>query len=190
MWSGVKIKTEPSEEPVSISELKAQLRLDNSDQDSMLTSLIKAARQAVEAKLHRTLCSTTYIQYHDEFENPIELYRPPATSVTAVTYLDEDDAEQTLDSSNYNLDLNSLPPRIKLADSASWPSISSAPAAVRVEFVAGYGGASDVPEPIRQAILMLAADLYEHSEANVEVTLNENKTLNFLLAAYAVPVVV
>jgi uncharacterized phiE125 gp8 family phage protein len=41
-----------------------------------------------------------------------------------------------------------------------------------VKYVAGYGGASDVPEPIVQAIKLLTAHLYENREAVTSLGVN------------------
>lgn len=185
MWTGIKINSAPAVEPVSVAELKENLRLDCDTQDAMLGSLIKAARIAVETKLHRTLIETEYIQFHADFANPIELYRPPALSITSIQYY-SDDSLITLPTDDYYFNPHSAPAQI-VAKSA-FPLVDNIPNAVQITFKAGYGAdPSDVPEPIRQAIIMLASDLFEHPEANVEVKLYENITLRFLLASFEFP---
>ena len=188
MWSSVEIATQPTNEPVSVEEIKANLRLDGSEQDALIANLAKAARMAVEARLHRTLINTVYMQRHDAFEDVLELYRPPVSVVESVKYYDADGILQTVDAADYIVDLASLPPRIVPAFGKTWPTAQTKINTVEITFTAGYGpDATTVPEPIRQAIIMLASDMYEHPEASVEIKLSENKILNFLLAAYAVP---
>ena len=59
----------------------------------------------------------------------------------------------TFDSSNYLIDSSSTPGRVALNDGQSWPTLLRRINALEVEFVAGFGGASSVPEPIKQGIL-------------------------------------
>jgi uncharacterized phiE125 gp8 family phage protein len=150
--------------------------------------LISAARIAIEAELHRTLINTDYVQYYDEFPIQIELYRPPVSVFTSIKYKDSASVQQTLAVAGYQTDLNSLPPRIIPALNASWPSTDGTLSNVQITFTAGYGltGAS-VPMPIRQAILLFVADMFEHAESQTEINLQPNKTINNLLAAYRVP---
>ena len=186
MWSAIKRTTEPTSEPVSKAELKSNLRLDGSDQDDMLDVLIQASREAIEARLHRTLVNTTYTQYYDSFPKTIELYRPPVSVVTSIKYYDVAGDLQTVDAGDYVTDLNSLPPRINPTE--SWLDTEIRTGAVEILFTAGYGADStSVPDAIRQAILMLASDVYEHPESNVELRMTENMTVKFLLSAYMVP---
>jgi uncharacterized phiE125 gp8 family phage protein len=189
MQSAIKIKTAPTAEPVTKQELKDNLRLDNTEQDSLLDILISSARQAIEAKIHRTLINTVYVQYYDKFPVLIELYRPPVSAVASVKYYDSDGNLQTVSASDYNVDYNSLPPRIVLAENATWPTVqTNKPSAVEIEYTAGYGADETAPpEALKQAVIMLASDIYEHPEANVELKLEENRALKSLLAAYNVP---
>ncbi len=186
MRTAIKRKAEPEKEPVLKTLLKENLRLDCDEQDTLLDSFIKASREAIEARIHRTCISTTYELFFDKFPKVIELYRPPVQSVTSVKYYDTDEVLQTIDPADYIIDFNSLPPRITPTD--TWPTPQDRTGAIVVEYIAGYGDAEDtVPEAIKQAMRMLASDIYEHPEANVELKLAENKSYHFLLAAYAVP---
>ena len=49
----------PAAEPISLVEAKAWLRLDTADDDAVVTPLIVAARQAVEAEARVRLISQT-----------------------------------------------------------------------------------------------------------------------------------
>jgi uncharacterized phiE125 gp8 family phage protein len=156
--------------------------------DELITSLISAARVTIEAELHRTLINTDYVQYYDAFPTQIELYRPPVSVITSIKYKDSNSVQQTLAETDYQSDINSLPPRIIPALNASWPSTDGSLSNVQVTFTAGYGltGAS-VPMPIRQAILLMVADMFEHAESQTEINLQPNKTVNNLLAAFRIP---
>lgn len=187
-WTGISIKTAPSVEPVSAADLRAYLRLDDTSQDTMLAGIISGVRAAVEIDLGRTLITTHYYLDFDEFPCVIELARPPVQSVTSITYTDTDGTVQTLSTSLYRTDLTSLYPRIIPVYGEVFPATLNTTNAMRVEYKAGYGdAATNVPQAIREAIKMLAADIFEHSEASVELNLSENRQTKYLLAAYRIP---
>jgi len=189
-WTGIVVKTPPAIEPVTVSELRDFLRLSGNDQDTMLTGFLAAARAALEVYTGRTFINTVYELYFDAFPSMIELARPPVQSVSSVYYINTSGVDTLLASTDYRVDVASLYGRIEPAYGTVWPSTQSVVNAVKVTFTAGYGTSSaNVPAAIKEAIKMLAADIYEHPEANVELTLAENKTLKFLLGAYRLPVI-
>ena len=167
--AGLRVVTPPSVEPVSVAEVKAQARVDLADEDTLIEGYIRAARETLERLLWRAFITQTLELTLDGWPegSEIRLPRPPLQSVTAVRYTTEDGTLKTLDPALYVVDAASEPGRVVLKRGKSWPSETLVPAAgVKVEYVAGYGDqASDVPEPIRQAILLLAAHWYEHREA-------------------------
>ena len=192
-YDALKILTAPASEPVSLTELKLQLRIESDDdsQNAMLTSYIKSARQGVERYLGRALITQTLQAFFDCFSYQMVLPYCPYQTLTHIKYYDADGDLQTLDSSIYQTDLISEPARISTAYGQSWPTTRSGKYnAVEIQYVAGYGDTStDVPEPIRQLILGIAVDLYEHPELNIELRINENKTYNYLALNYKIPVV-
>lgn len=164
-------QTAPAVEPVTLAEAKAHLRVDTSDDDTYIGTLIKAAREWVEQYLDRTLVHTQWVVRLDRFPyngtDDIELPRPPivasgtATTVT-LTYTMETGGTATLSTSQYRVDRNSTPGAVKTIYSGSWPSHLEDDNSVAVTYWAGYGPAgSDVPAAIRHAMLMLIAHWYE-----------------------------
>lgn len=174
--------TAPSTEPVSRTEAKNHLRVDTTANDSLIDALITAAREYVEMTTGRSLITQTWKFYLDQFPlsellfhewysylgiraNRIILPRPPLQSVSSIEYVDSNGNTQTLSSSEYRVDTVSEPPRITEAQDTSWPFTDNVTNAVTITYVAGYGNnASDVPQPIRQAILLLIGAWYEHRE--------------------------
>lgn len=171
--------TEPSVEPVTLSEAKRNLRVDGTDEDTHITHLITSARLHVEGFQGRHIIQTTVRLTLDGFSPVIRLPRPAWRSVSSIKYTDSNGAEQTLDSSKYQADLTTG--RIIPAYGESWPTTRWELATVRVEFVSGYAddGASppdyraNVPEDTKQAIMLLINELYERREAAIAgVTIN------------------
>lgn len=167
-YHALELITAPAEEPVSLSEAKAHLRVDIDDDDTYITTLITAARRHTEAVMRKALITQTWDVFLEKFPSSryIELPRPPLQSVTHIKYYDDDDAESTYSSDNYYVDMKSQPGRVILRDDASWPGNDLRDAnGVAVRIVAGYGDAEDVPEQLAQAILLLVGHLYENREA-------------------------
>lgn len=165
--------TKPAVEPVSLSEAKAHLRVDISDDDNLISAYITAARQYAEEYLDRALIAQQLTLRLDRFPYEFELPRPPmATSgtltSTIITYTLETQATATLDTTTYRVDRDDTPGRIRTVYAGTWPGHLADQNAVTVTWWAGYGpAATDVPQAIRHAILMLVAHLYESRQAAV-----------------------
>jgi len=161
------VVTPPAEEPITLAEAKAQCRIDSDDEDALLTGYIRAARRVAERISRRALITQTLELVLDGFpaHREIELPRPPLQSVVSVTYTDRDENEHALDSGSYLVDADSEPGRIVLKSGYSWPSDTLQSAnGVRVRFVAGYGGAEDVPEEYKLGVKLLVGHYYENRE--------------------------
>jgi uncharacterized phiE125 gp8 family phage protein len=158
---------------VSLSEMKAHLRVDDSatGQNDLIEAAIAAATEYVDAEfgcLGRALTTQTLSLTLPCFPSERDLSLPvaPVQSVSSITYYDADNVQQTLSASDYRVVLAPNGATIELEQSSSWPSSYQRLDAVVVTYVAGYGNAaSDVPFGIRQAVKMIAAHYYENAEA-------------------------
>lgn len=181
--SGLIEVTGPAVEPISESEARGHLRLDDGIDTTQVTAYILAARQWAESYTGRVFINRTLRQtldstvayggpYHEGFKvapitpvfhDYIELAASPVVSVESVKYYDDADTESTWASSNYYVDTARDIGRIILRDSGTFPSDLRAANGLEINFTAGYGSSStDVPEPIRVAILQYMTFLYEH----------------------------
>lgn len=97
-----------------------------------------------------------------------------ATASVIISYYGTDNTEYFMDASDYFVDDKSEPARICLAYGESWPSTTLRDYnGVCVTFIAGYGDeATDVPKPVKQAILLMIGHLFEHREAVTDKTMN------------------
>lgn len=173
-------------EPVSLAEAKEHLRVLHSDEDAYITSLITTARIWAENFQRRRFLTTAETWYFDGWPsgNYITLPYPPLQSVTGVYYTNTSDVESTFATDNYDVDTNSEPGRIMLKYNKSWPTATLRPMnPIRVPFETGYGDVSnDVPMDVRNAILILVGDLYEHRETVIMgTTVSHLKTVENLL---------
>jgi uncharacterized phiE125 gp8 family phage protein len=166
--------TPPPEPPIGVYDLRAHLRIDEADEDALLESYIEAARLHLEGPrgwLNRALLTQTWDWTLDCFPlGPGRVFHvplPPLQSVASITYLDADAIQQTLAPSAYVVDTRTEPGRIQPVSSTSWPTTYAQFNAVTVRFVAGFGPVQeDIPQPIRQALIGLASDYYEHRDTD------------------------
>ena len=159
----VVVYTQPSTEPISLTEAKLHLRVDVSDDDTLITALIKAARMAAEQETRRALITQTIDAYFDAFDDEILL--PPISAITAITYVDTAGATQTLASDQYAADIYSEPARVIPAYGAAWPATREQQNAVKLRCTAGWANAAAVPETIKAWMLLQIGHWYANREA-------------------------
>ena len=179
----------PAEEPVSLAEAKAHIRLSSDLEDALVGAVVKAARLHAEKITERAFVTQTLRLTLSASEGvpPLVLPYGPVQSVAAFEVFDlEGDAWVAADASAYALAGDRLV-RSERAGAAAWPAAERTHDAYRITYVAGYGAAADVPADIKQAVLLLAADLYENRETMVGsglVVTNMPLSAKVLLAPY------
>lgn len=159
------LKTAPTTEPVTTAVAKSHLFVEHTNDDTYIGGLITVARRMVESFLNRQLITATWEYRMDgEFPTEIRLPRPPLSAVNSVKYVDSNGDTQTLTSSTYQVDVYSVPGRVKTAYGQTWPTVrSDTYNTIVVDYNAGYGtAATNVPDEIRHAISMAVAEWYEH----------------------------
>jgi uncharacterized phiE125 gp8 family phage protein len=162
--------TPPGTDPVTLAEVKSWLRVDFTHDDSDIASLITAAIQKLDGpfgRLGRALITQTWELVLDSFPAAeIQIPLPPLIEVISVKYDDGSGYEQTISPDQYFVDNVSQPGWIVPNSSSPWPQTLNAINSVRIRFRAGYGNnATDVPEPLRMAMKMHIAHLYENRES-------------------------
>lgn len=160
----LKIITPPATEPLTLSELKSYLRVDYSTDDTILTSMISAARIWCEGYQNKKYITQTLELILDKFPcDTIEFSDcSPIQSVTSIKYYDTNGTEYTVSSDDYQVDIDSFVARIVPGYNKTWPTTTLKPAnGVVIRFIAGYGNAASVPEQVKQAMVMHVRILYE-----------------------------
>lgn len=158
------LQRRPSVEPVLGTELAEYLRLDNSDM-MYLDSLIVSARTVIEARTGCRLIEQLWSQLvTGQPHGDIELQHWPVIAVQSVTILG--DTPVTLNPERYQL-VTSARPSFVRPSSGGWPNLRPSQHGLSIDLRAGFGGTpADIPEALRQAILLLAAYWYESDEWN------------------------
>lgn len=135
------VVTPPSAEPVSLEEAKAHLKVDHTDEDDFITTVITAALEYCEGFQARAYISQTLELTLDQFpsESSFKVPRPPLQSVASITYTDTDGTAAVMAATDYLVDTRSQPGRVALGYSKSWPSVTLQPVnGVVVRLTAGY----------------------------------------------------
>lgn len=166
------LKTGPATTAISLAEAKSFLRVDSDydDDDAYITSLIGVATNVVEQFTRRRLITQTYNIYYDEFPPFMDLQVGNVASVTHVKYYDTDNTLQTLNTSEYDVDIRVKPGRIYQAEDGNFPNTYERANSVEVEFVVG-SAASDVEDAIKQAMYIVIGRYYENRQDVVTGTI-------------------
>lgn len=179
--------TPPAVEAVTTADVLAHLRLEAEQTDTAdVAAKIGEAVGWLDGRdgiLGRALITQTWCLVLDRFpRGAITLPLPPLQLVESIAYTQPGGSTATLPLSDYvvaGIGTND-PARILPARDKAWPATDDYPEAVRITFRAGYGAApEDVPAPLRGAIKMLAAHLYENRETAVIGTIVADLPLGF-----------
>lgn len=176
------IKTPAVVEPISLSEAKAWLKIEEDEtiEDSLITSLITASREWVEKHCNVCLTTTTIVEHYDCWHRLMYLQRNPI-AITSIKYF-ADDAYSVLSSDVYSLDLYSSPARILIDYDYSLPVVDNVLNAIEIEYTSGFGESpSDVPAQIVQAIRLKLASMYTHREDGVPNYIDKYVTASMYL---------
>ena len=154
-------------EPISLAETKAQLRVDGSDDDALIGSLILAARQHVEDYTGLVLVPRTITETAPMLGRCIDLASWPVTAVTAIRY-PAAGVMTAMDLAGIAVSYKRRPVRI-LPATWGWglgmPAYAAVPQLpVEIDVAAGFA-AADVPATARQAMLLLISHWYGNRDA-------------------------
>jgi uncharacterized phiE125 gp8 family phage protein len=148
------------------AEAKDFLKVDTTADDTLIDNLVFAATESCQIYTNQYFLKVTLEQYSDTWDSMFTLYKSPVTGITNITYYDPDDVSTVLDPSNYILDDVSKPARIAWSPTATIPSLSDRINAVVVNYSCGYGTSSDdVPDGIKQAVLLTLGNWYENRQS-------------------------
>jgi uncharacterized phiE125 gp8 family phage protein len=153
----------PAVEPVTLSEMRAHLRLDHEAEDDLVTGLVKAARLMVEAASRRILMEQRWRLLLDRWprDGVVTLPLAPVIAVDRVALIGAQGQESDLPPGAYDPDLLADPPRLVVAAPAPAPGRDRR--GIVIDLRAGFGPApEDVPAPLRLALKILVARWFEN----------------------------
>lgn len=162
--------TGPATEPVSLDDAKAYLRVDDTTEDSLVATLITAARIHLESLTGRALIAQTWRLVLDAWpcDGVIGLPVAPLISLTAITAYDPDGNPTTIAMAGIEPAVGATPARLFLPANFHPGPTLRAHEGIEIDYLAGYGtAASDVPADLVQALMVLVAYWFENRDAVV-----------------------
>lgn len=150
-------------------EVKQRLVIDFTEDDEIIADFIDAATDWAEMYMGRSVLTQSWDYYFNDFS--YILIPDKMISNVVITYFDENNAEQTLDSAEYYADLVEYPASITCV--TSWPATYSRSNAVKVSVESGFLLPDSVPGAIKTGIALIVGHLYNNRENTSPVTLKE-----------------
>ena len=196
---GLSLVTAPVCEPISLAEAKVHLRVDGSDSDTYINTLIVAARNHVENITRRRLVQQTWDYTLPEFPIwDILLPNMPVSSVTSVSYVNSAGTTTTFttgaspDVAKYDVVIDGPRARIFPKYNVSWPSTRLHGNAVTVRYVTGYSPSTDspmdytanIPKDLVACLKLIIGDLYENRESSTQLRMEQLPALRALISPY------
>jgi len=165
---------------VTTAELKSQLRIDTSDEDILLATYISAATQMAEHYCNRHFITAKYKLWFNELPSKFSLYYPDCkfnfsagqdNAKDGLHYLAAVGTTYTLfANTNWYSNQNTNPCQVKMtnkpSDAIGTEDLNGITDGIYYfQFQTGIGdAASDIPDAIKQAIKLIASDMYYFRE--------------------------
>ena len=149
------IITPPTDNLVTLAQLKEHLVIDFSDDDTRLNLLLETTRDFLENQTNQCLDSQMWEEKFPHFYSVTKLKKNPLQSLV-VTYYDSDNALQTLDTNDYLITKTTHQSEVEAI--TIYPNTYARKDAVIFTYGCGY---SSVPAVMQQACLLLAASWNE-----------------------------
>jgi uncharacterized phiE125 gp8 family phage protein len=171
METTYKVVTQPTTEPLSLTEAKSHLRVLHNDEDDFIRGLISAAREFCETYQNRFYIETIADMYLQAVSacQTIQIPKPPTVSVESITVRYTDGTSAVIPSTEYEVHTENEPACIIFNRDANVDTDSTKellqvnPYVVR--FTGGYGTTpSDVPAMAKHAMKLIIGHYYENRE--------------------------
>lgn len=162
-------ETQVAEAALPVDAFKAHLRLgsgfsETDLQDDLLVAFLRAALAAIEARTSKALIQRGFVVTFEAWQNYGQQNLPiaPVQSVTDVVVVDAFGGTDVMDPGKYRLIKDNFAPKLRAL--GSFPSVPE-DGSVEIRFQAGFGlGFADVPDDLKQAVMLLAAHYYEYRD--------------------------
>jgi len=177
----------PEIEPVTLCEIKEQLRISGTSEDGLLAMYIAASREQIEEITGLTLITQQFRLTLDQFPNgrrtwcdgqqtgaigeiegansfnAIQLPRYRLQSVDEMRVYSIDGTPETVPLSDFVIDTQQQPGRLVLRSGATWPVALQSANSIEIDYTAGFGDTgADIPAALKLAVMQMTASLYQH----------------------------
>lgn len=156
---------------LSLAVAKTHCRVDHSEEDSLIESMIQTAYHIVEEYTGRFLQQEDVRFLFDSFDESVKLYGHPHVQVSAigdlngVRYENEVEDMTTVDGEDYIVDEYKYPAEIHFLRIPS-DVRQNAPNVLQIDCKVGHHGSADykVPEPLISAMKLIVGHLFENRQ--------------------------
>ena len=186
---------------ISLSDVKAHLRVSWSTENTAITNILKAAYSICSEYIGLSIIASEYTLFMDRFPNANEdswfllPYSCGETTISGLKYYGTDNVEVIWDASDIATYLSydstrTTWVRVYPSVGKTFPSTASRPAAFNISYDTGYKDAgtseNSLPNDIRAAILLMVGNLYENRQDNIvgRITSELPMTAKHLLNPY------
>lgn len=176
-------------EPVTVADVKAQLRFSFDTEDTLIAGYIAGARDRCEAELNRKLRRQRAELTYSAWGTGLRLDRMGHDAVIeSITYVDTAGATQTWPSVDYRIKKEHLL-LVLPAIGKDWPALNCDDPTIVVTVAAGCATPADVPQPIKNWIMAVAASMFRSRESHGEKPMTELEFIGGLLDDYRIKIV-
>lgn len=181
--------TAPTFEPVTLDEAKKHLRLEHTNDDVLIeTVIIPGVRDFAERHTGTIIPVRTFTAVYDtifqtkfnadmgwwdgvregaisttSYANSLELPLPPLVSIEEVRVINRAAESSVFDDTNYYADTYSEPGKLVLNEAKLWPADMREQNAIEIDFTAGYAQDS-IPPMLKVACNQIVSHWYENRE--------------------------
>lgn len=146
---------------IATADLKAHLRVDHNDENTLIEALRDAAIAHVENYCNVKLGDVTAVMYLDGFPMSWEIPVGPVQSIASIAYNNTTTTTQTLASTAWYADLIRRPARVSVINPPSVADYTHN--GVQITCTIGYPEA-EIPAPIIHAIRLIVGHYYEQRQ--------------------------
>ena len=176
----------PTVELLSLTDVKANLRVMHNIEDDLIRVMITDAVSYAEESMDRALMEQKWRVMLDSFPasaGAIALPRPKLQSVNSITYTDENGVSQTLIlDTDFTLNTTAEPGLIERAYTSGvrplWPTVRPGTRAVVIQYTCGWDDPDLIPREVISAIKVRISDMYAQRESFVPGRVHEIKSVS------------
>lgn len=177
------------EEPVSVSDVKAQLRFVFDEEDGLIEGYIASARDLCESELNRKLRRQRVELTYSAWNAGLRLDRMGHdVEIESIKYSDSQGITRQLDSTAYRLQKRHLM-LVVPAVGVQWPDLEKSAPTITVTLQAGYLQSADIPRALKNWICAVAASMFRNRESHSEKPMSELEFIGGLLDQYRISIV-
>lgn len=157
----------PYNEPVTLAQVTAHVRVDSTDDQEYIADLIPVGREFVDSVTGRVsvectwkVTAASWAALMEESCDTAKIYRTPLVSVSSVKYYAPDATSlTTMPTTDYRVITGYEPGMIQFIEDL--PSIHERMDAIQITLVAGYEY-DTTPAILKHAVKMVVANMYEN----------------------------